>query len=271
MLYPLSYEGASAQLTCQPVPTADREYQRVPTGAAGRVADQPSTHGAHRAAVDRHSDNGCQPVPATANRCQRLTEHSPSTPQDPLTDSDCHQTLAHRPGVRLDLSPDLTVLDSTRSGRPGCRWSDGVPAGPGAPRAVSITKVGQMQFHPSPTRDPFAQPLGVGDDAPEALGGGAQPLLAHLTQPPGPRLRTRPEGLRSIDPLVRDQHHGPTSRPPATRHPTNPPNVQHARVTAPSNTHRERAALSRFERRRPAPRFPVVQEQIRVTHSGVLQ
>jgi hypothetical protein len=83
MLYPLSYEGASAQLTCQRVPTSARAYQRVPTAARGRAADRPSTHGAHRAAVDRRSANGCQPVPVATSRCQRLTEHFPSTPQDP--------------------------------------------------------------------------------------------------------------------------------------------------------------------------------------------
>jgi hypothetical protein len=85
MLYPLSYEGAKAQLTCQPVPTAPRACQCVPTAAVGRVADWPSTHGAHRAAAERLSTNGCQLVPVSASRCQRLTEHLPSTPQDQRT------------------------------------------------------------------------------------------------------------------------------------------------------------------------------------------
>ncbi len=39
LLYPLSYEGANAQLTCQPIPTTARECQRVPTAAAGRPAE----------------------------------------------------------------------------------------------------------------------------------------------------------------------------------------------------------------------------------------
>jgi transposase len=62
MLYPLSYEGASAQLTCQQVPTGDRACQGVPTGLTCGWADRASTHGAHRAAVDRRRANECQPV-----------------------------------------------------------------------------------------------------------------------------------------------------------------------------------------------------------------
>jgi hypothetical protein len=74
MLYPLSYEGASAQLTCQQVPTGDRACQGVPTGLTCGWADRASTHGAHRAAVDRRRANECQPVPTRPDQCQRLTE-----------------------------------------------------------------------------------------------------------------------------------------------------------------------------------------------------
>jgi hypothetical protein len=110
MLYPLSYEGASAQLTCQPVPTADREYQRVPTAAASRTGDWPSTHGAHRAAVNRRGPNGCQLVPSSANQCQRLTERFRSTPQDPH--------LALRPTPR---APRTALLADASCPRIHCR------------------------------------------------------------------------------------------------------------------------------------------------------
>jgi hypothetical protein len=50
-------------------------------------------------------------------------------------------------------------------------------------------------------------------------------------------LRTRSRGLRGTDPMGRDQHHGPPPRPRPTRHPPNPPDIQHARITALSNTH----------------------------------
>ena len=63
MLYPLSYEGASAQLTCQRVPTADRACQAVPTGLTCGGTDRVSTHRAHHAAVDRRRANECQRVP----------------------------------------------------------------------------------------------------------------------------------------------------------------------------------------------------------------
>ena len=84
LLYPLSYEGAKAQLTCQRVPTGARAYQGVPTGLTWGRTDRASTHRAHQAAVDRRRANECQPVPTRPIRCQRLTEHPPSTPQDQL-------------------------------------------------------------------------------------------------------------------------------------------------------------------------------------------
>ena len=90
MLYPLSYEGARAQLTCQRVPRGDGEYQRVPPAPGAGTADRRITRRAHRAAVDRRRANVRLPVPTRASQRQRLTEHSPSTPQDPQ--------LALRPG-----------------------------------------------------------------------------------------------------------------------------------------------------------------------------
>ncbi|WP_239175779.1 transposase, partial [Actinoplanes cyaneus] len=68
------------------------------------------------------------------------------------------------------------------------------------------------------------------------VGGRTQPRLADRTPASGPRLRTRSRRLRSTDPLGRDQHHGPPTRPRAARHPATPSNPQHARITALSNT-----------------------------------
>ncbi|NES26473.1 hypothetical protein GCE86_28655 [Micromonospora terminaliae] len=39
MLYPLSYEGASAQPTCQRIPTSTQEWSPAPTAVADSLGD----------------------------------------------------------------------------------------------------------------------------------------------------------------------------------------------------------------------------------------
>jgi hypothetical protein len=52
MLYPLSYEGAMAQLTCQLIATSAQECPPALTAGSRRCSDRWSTHGAcdHRLA-----------------------------------------------------------------------------------------------------------------------------------------------------------------------------------------------------------------------------
>lgn len=61
MLYPLSYEGASPQPTCQRVSTSTRACQPLPTCLTSRHADPWSKKGAPTTARS-----------ARTNRCQTL-------------------------------------------------------------------------------------------------------------------------------------------------------------------------------------------------------
>ncbi len=58
----------------------------------------------------------------------------------------------------------------------------------------------------------------------QPMGGRTLPGLADRTPPPGPRLRTRPRGVRGDDPLGSDQHDDP---PPGPRTSRNPPAAAH--------------------------------------------
>ncbi len=70
MLYPLSYEGAMAQLTCQRIATSAQECPPVLTAGSRRCSDQWSTHRAcdHRLAT-----------PGT-HRCPTMTRAAPPCP-----------------------------------------------------------------------------------------------------------------------------------------------------------------------------------------------
>jgi hypothetical protein len=70
MLYPLSYEGARPQVTCQRIPTSDRASQPVPTSPASENADRRITrrpHHAGRSARVPTATNPYQPGPVGTN------------------------------------------------------------------------------------------------------------------------------------------------------------------------------------------------------------
>jgi hypothetical protein len=79
MLYPLSYEGASGQFTCQRVLARTRAYQPLPTCLTCSCSDPRSRSGAHRSLADRARANRCPALPTAASQRQRLTEQISST------------------------------------------------------------------------------------------------------------------------------------------------------------------------------------------------
>jgi hypothetical protein len=86
MLCPLSYEGDGHWGTCQPIPTSDRASQPVPTRPGlrlRRLAD-------HTTSTPRGPTgprvNPYQPVPASPDECQRLTEQPPITQRSTWVD-----------------------------------------------------------------------------------------------------------------------------------------------------------------------------------------
>ena len=153
LLYPLSYEGASAQLTCQRIPTGDRACHGVPTSLTWGGTDRASTHRAHRAPVDRRRASECQPVPTRPDQCQRLTEQPPSTHQDRLI-----ATGARPDSDRADSPP--TVRSASVAVHPDPASRPPPPNGHGhtAPRRrraragscagrVSDARVSKIGFH----------------------------------------------------------------------------------------------------------------------------
>ena len=73
MLYPLSYEGARAQPTCQRVLARTRAHQPPPTRPTCRRSDPPSKNGAHRSPAT-------VPVPTGARGYRRLPISATDSP-----------------------------------------------------------------------------------------------------------------------------------------------------------------------------------------------
>ena len=77
MLYPLSYEGASPQVTCQQVSPSARDCQRLPP-APTPTAEHTSTTRPGPTSIDGQR----RPSPATVGQwLPTTTEHTPITPR----------------------------------------------------------------------------------------------------------------------------------------------------------------------------------------------
>jgi hypothetical protein len=93
LLYPLSYEGAVAQPTCQRIPPSAQECPAVPTGVGRPSSDRRSTHGASGPRPAGSAAHRRPAVTTAAQNCPRLTEQFPSTRQDRGRPSDLSSGL----------------------------------------------------------------------------------------------------------------------------------------------------------------------------------